>query len=299
MNSKTNSTQSTVNRNSKEALAGSVKFYKQHLAVCTGGAAELWAARVEEMEGLFATLNQALKDRGLNKLIKLGACDMPTVGAEGFDIFLMPDMLVLPEITIDKVEKLANALENQFTEGLPFDVRPMAGGDHVFVCTHANRDERCGIWGIPLYQALEQEIKRQDAIAEVYQISHVGGHKFAATCLIYPQGIWYGNLRAEDAARLVAEHLNEERLLAEHYRGRLGTTACQQVAEAAAARALLNVYSEYESLSVEVYEENNVARAQALAVVHDRKGYRKIKAMFTLSCPNMRWTVDDDPLFVP
>lgn len=297
MNSKTNSTQSTVNRNSKQALAGSVKFYKQHLVVCTGGPPELWATRVEEMEGLFARLNQALKDRGLNKLIKLAACDMPSMGTEGLDIFLMPDMLVLPEITIDKVEKLANALEDQFTKGLPFDVRPMAGGDHLFVCTHANRDERCGIWGIPFYQALQEQIKEQDAIAEVYQISHVGGHKFAATCLIYPQGIWYGNLRAEDAARLVAEHLNEERLLPEYYRGRLGTTSCQQVAEAAAATILLKVYSEYESLSVNVREEDNQAHAQALAVVRDSKGYRKIKAVFTLSCENMRWTIDEEPLF--
>ncbi len=297
MNSKTNSSESAVNRNSKQTLAGSVKFYKQHLVVCTGGPPELWAARVEEMEGLFARLNQALKERGLKKTIKLGACDMPSIGTNGFDIFLMPDMLVLPEITIDKVDKLANALENQFTKGLPFDVRPMAGGDHLFVCTHANRDERCGTWGIPFYQAVQEEVKQQDAIAEVYQISHVGGHKFAATCIVYPQGIWYGNLRAENAARLVAEHLNEERLLPEYYRGRLGTTASQQVAEAAAASVLLKTYASYESLSVDVYEEENQARAQALAMVYDNRRYHKIKATFTLSCANMRWTIDTPPLF--
>ena len=239
MNSKTNSTQSTVNRTSQEPLAGTVKFYQQHLAVCTGGPPELWAARVEEMEGLFAALSQALKARALNKLIKLAACDAPSTGAEGFDIFLMPDMLVLPEITLDKVEKLANALEKQFQEGLPFDVRPMAGGDHLFVCTHTNRDERCGVWGKAFYDALQQEVERQNAIAYVHQISHVGGHKYAANCLIYPSGIWYGNLRPEDAPRLVAEHLNNERLLPNHYRGRMGTTVSQQVAEAEAARVLL------------------------------------------------------------
>ncbi|MGB0389769.1 MAG: hypothetical protein ACPGWR_33530, partial [Ardenticatenaceae bacterium] len=80
MNSKANSSESTVNRTGEEPLAGSVKYYRQHMVVCTGGPHELWAARVEQMEGLFATLSQALKARGLNKVIKVGACDAPSMG---------------------------------------------------------------------------------------------------------------------------------------------------------------------------------------------------------------------------
>jgi (2Fe-2S) ferredoxin len=281
----------------EQPLAGSVKPYQQHLAVCTGGSPELWAARVEEMEGLLRALSLALEARGLNKRIKLTACDAPSTGTEGFDIFLMPDMLVLPEITVDKVDRLVNALQRQFEQGLPFDVEPMPGGDHVFVCVHANRDVRCGEWGPLLYEALAQEVEAQGAIAHLHRTSHIGGHAFAATCIVYPQGIWYGNLRPENAARLVDQHLNRERLLPEHYRGRLGASSCQQVAEAQAARVLIKAYPDYESLTVEVEEVKGQATATARAVVPGAGGYVTISAAFKLSCPVVWWTADDEPIF--
>jgi (2Fe-2S) ferredoxin len=218
----------------QEPLAGTVKPYAHHLAVCTGGPPELWAARVEEMEGLFATLYSSLTARGLQKQVKLTACDTASHG-EGLDILLLPEMLVLPEISAEKVDRLVAALAADFQGGLPFDVMPMAGGDHVFVCVHANRDARCGKWGPLFYEALAHEVTRQGAIAHVHRTSHIGGHRFAATCIVYPQGIWYGRLRPEDAGRFVEEVLLEERLLADHYRGRLGLNPAQQVAEAKAA----------------------------------------------------------------
>lgn len=288
---------SSVNEDD-QPLAGSVKPYQQHLAVCTGGPPELWQARVEEMEGLFSALSLALQARGLNKTIKLTACDAPSTGAEGFDIFLMPDMLVLPEITVGKVDRLANALLKQFEAGLPFDVAPMAGGDHLFVCVHANRDARCGEWGPLFHDALTREVAAQGAIAHVHRTSHIGGHAFAATCIAYPQGIWYGNLRPENAARLVDQHLNQERLLPEHYRGRLGISSCQQAAEAEAARVLIAAHPAYESLMVEVVEEKGRAAARARAVVPTPNGPVQLSAEFTLSCPVIWWTADDEPIWL-
>ncbi|MGH2541639.1 MAG: sucrase/ferredoxin-like domain-containing protein, partial [Ardenticatenaceae bacterium] len=144
------------------------------------------------------------------------------------------------------------------------------------------------------------EVEIQGAIAEVHRTSHIGGHRFAATCIVYPQGIWYGELRPEDASRLVEEHLLNERLLPDHYRGRLGTSTCQQVAEAEAARILIGTYPEYESLSVEVQkdEAGREASAVARAVVPGPIGYMTVRAEWTLSCPLIWWTADDEPLFI-
>lgn len=277
-----------------EPLAGSVSPYQQHLAICTGGPPELWQSRVEEMEGVFGALEVALRVRGLHKQIKLTACDAPSTGAEGFDIFLLPDMLILPEITVHKVEKLADALVKQFEEGLPFDVQPMAGGDHIFVCVHGNRDERCGIWGPLLYAALEDEIAQQNAIAHLHKTSHIGGHRYAATCIIYPQGIWYGNLRPDHAARLVDEHLNHEQLLPEFYRGRLGTSAVQQSAEAAATAQLREQYPRYDTIGVDVVVEDDYAIAHARARVPTPRGFQSLESRFQLRRRDHYWLADEE-----
>lgn len=276
----------------EEPLAGSVSPYQQHLAICTGGPPELWQSRVEEMEGVFGALEVALRVRGLHKQIKLTACDAPSTGAEGFDIFLLPDMLILPEITVNKVERLADALVKQFEEGLPFDVQPMAGGDHIFVCVHANRDERCGVWGPLFYTALQREIQVQDAIAHIHQTSHIGGHRYAATCIIYPQGVWYGNLRPEDAAKVVDDHLNHEQLLPEFYRGRLGTSALQQSAEAAAVGQLRQQFSRYDTLGVDVVEQDNHATAHARARVITSTGLQSLESRFHLQRQHQFWQVE-------
>jgi hypothetical protein len=280
--------------NHNEPLAGTVSPYQQHLIVCTGGPPELWQSRVEEMSGVFSALEVALRVRGLNKHIKLAACDAPSTGAEGFDLFLLPDMLMLPEITAQKVEKLADALVKQFEEGLPFDVEPMAGGDHVFVCTHGNRDERCGIEGTAFYHALEKEVKAQNAIAHVHQISHIGGHRYAATCIIYPHGIWYGNLRPADAARVVDEHLNNEQLLPEFYRGRLGVSSLQQCAEAAAVTQLRHQVRTYETVEVNVVEDGDRATAhvKARALVSGRA--TSLSTQIRLKNKGKYWLVDNE-----
>jgi (2Fe-2S) ferredoxin len=49
--------------------------------------------------------------------------------------------------------------------------------------------------------------------------SHVGGHKYAGNLLVYPEGIWYGYVRPDDAARLVGEHLIGGRILTDLHRG--------------------------------------------------------------------------------
>ena len=71
-------------------------------------------------------------------------------------------------------------------------------GKHIFVCTHAARDERCGIYGPGMITKLsEQLIKQGHEDVTVYSASHVGGHKFAGCLLAYPEGDWYGLLNAD------------------------------------------------------------------------------------------------------
>lgn len=65
------------------------------------------------------------------------------------------------------------------------------------VCVHGRRDRCCAQHGAPVFRA----IKAQGV--DVWQTSHLGGHRFAACALWLPEGLMYGRLHAEHAAAFV------------------------------------------------------------------------------------------------
>ena len=198
-------------------LAGSVKPYHRHAFACTG--ARSWPARLEDAEGLLGAMAREVHDlRGAEGPIpKLTATD-ETSSAEGLDLLVFPEAVRYRGIDRDRwrivLEEhlLGGARAGVESEPLP--------GRHVFVCVHAARDDRCGRCGPPLIEALEAAIEREGlAGVQVRATSHVGGHKYAGNVIVYPEGVWYGYVRPEDAGRLVREHLREGRLLADLHRG--------------------------------------------------------------------------------
>jgi hypothetical protein len=61
-------------------------------------------------------------------------------------------------------------------------------GEPVFlVCTHAKRSLCCSRYGVPLARALSVRHPGQ-----VWETTHVGGHRFAANLVILPHGLFYG-----------------------------------------------------------------------------------------------------------
>jgi hypothetical protein len=71
----------------------------------------------------------------------------------------------------------------------------------VLTCVHGKRDRCCAKWGRPVHRAFE----RAPSVT-AWQTTHLGGHRFAPTTLVLPDGIHYGRLRPGDAAPLVEAH---------------------------------------------------------------------------------------------
>lgn len=67
------------------------------------------------------------------------------------------------------------------------------------VCTHGKRDRCCALRGMPIFHALAAEG------ADVWQTSHLGGHRFAATSVRFPDGYAFGYLTVEHVPALIAE----------------------------------------------------------------------------------------------
>lgn len=72
----------------------------------------------------------------------------------------------------------------------------------ILICTHGRRDRCCGSSGTELFQSLS----RCDDLADVRlrRTSHTGGHRFAPTALVLPEGTLWGYLDPDAMRRVVA-----------------------------------------------------------------------------------------------
>ncbi|MFF2775903.1 sucrase ferredoxin [Streptomyces sp. NPDC058052] len=94
----------------------------------------------------------------------------------------------------------------------------------LLVCTHGLHDTCCALRGRPVARALSEGWPQL-----VWECTHVGGDRFAANVVVAPDGVYYGNLDALSAVRVVEEHLSD-RIHPDHLRGYTGLTPPQQAA---------------------------------------------------------------------
>jgi len=103
----------------------------------------------------------------------------------------------------------------------------------LLVCTHGRHDACCAERGRPLASALATVAPEQ-----TWEVSHVGGDRFAANVVVLPDGLYYGRLAVEDADVFAADVL-ARRLDLDHLRGRSAYPFAVQAAEIALRRHLL------------------------------------------------------------
>jgi hypothetical protein len=98
----------------------------------------------------------------------------------------------------------------------------------LLVCGHGRRNVCCARLGVPLAQALSARYSRQ-----VWETSHVGGHRFAANLVILPHGLYYGPVDTEAAVAAISAY-EQGAIVPDRYRGRAGQP--QEVQELEHAR---------------------------------------------------------------
>jgi len=110
---------------------------------------------------------------------------------------------------------------NSYDDILSLDLNAIIAGDALqpvdeqlyAVCTNGRRDVCCSKYGVALVESLAKQVG-----TAAWRISHMGGHRFAATMLCFPHGIGYGYLDAEHAPAVIESYTNG-RMLLDHYRG--------------------------------------------------------------------------------
>ncbi|MFF7637940.1 sucrase ferredoxin [Kitasatospora sp. NPDC008050] len=73
------------------------------------------------------------------------------------------------------------------------------GGPLALVCTNGRRDRCCALLGRPLAAELATA-----GHSEVWEVTHLGGHRFSPTMLVLPYGYAYGRLTEASAKEVLA-----------------------------------------------------------------------------------------------
>ena len=131
---------------------------------------------------------------------------------------------------------------SDLTEGLDLDLAglragrpsglPAYDGSVLCVCTHGRHDACCAERGRPVARALAQAHPE-----ETWEVSHIGGDRFAGNLLVLPHGLYYGRLEPPSALAVAGSHLTGH-LDLDHLRGRSGHPMPVQYAEIALRREL-------------------------------------------------------------
>jgi hypothetical protein len=109
---------------------------------------------------------------------------------------------------------------------------PAYDGEIYCVCTNGRHDACCAEFGRPVAKALAGAYPE-----ETWEVSHVGGDRYAGNMVLLPHGLYYGRLDPATALAAVEAHRRGE-LHLDRLRGRSSYPMAVQAAEIALRRKL-------------------------------------------------------------
>ena len=175
---------------------------------------------------------EAVLESGLDQEVAAGLKRI--TGRHRIRLLLIRRVNGKPEPTARTCYAVHSGLEEQWIQSLELDdlsalleidlsgmregERPDAGRPRedplYLVCTHGRHDRCCARYGEPVVRSLATE-----RTEETWEVSHVGGDRFAANLVCLPHGLYFGRVDPADAVEVVS--LYEQGLIhLDHYRGR-------------------------------------------------------------------------------
>lgn len=138
------------------------------------------------------------------------------------------------------------------------DGRPHTGDPLALVCTNGKRDRCCALLGRPLAAELAAS-----GVEGVWEVTHLGGHRFSPTLLVLPYGYAYGRAEAH-AVKEVLHSVREGRIVVEGCRGNSAWDRPGQAAELAVRTAA----GEYAAETLAVIRTEGAAPRWEVTVAH-------------------------------
>ena len=199
-------------------------------------------------------------------------------------------------------QNIISVLENHFQQNpvlayqAPFPTVP-----RLLVCTHGQYDQCCAKYGQSIFQYFRDYCQMENLPLEVWQSTHIGGHRFAATAIVFPSGHTYGRIEKNQVPTIVHSIL-ENRIFLPAYRGNFHLPSLEQTIEAYATK-----YFQKQVDSVEL-QLQSIEKHDSYVVAHVKRANAEDECTLTLvqkefiapsSCdqiesvtPKLRWVLD-------
>lgn len=176
-------------------------------------------------DGLGASLKQRAKAlRAKILLVRRARAARDPERLNVFAAFAHPDRPRVEHGTVADLREVLDLDLSAFREG---GSTGLAAYDAplLCVCTNGRHDACCAEFGRPVAMALDAAHPEH-----TWEVSHIGGDRFAGNMVVLPEGLYYGRLDPRSALAVVGAHLAGD-LDLDHLRGRSSHPMAVQAAE--------------------------------------------------------------------
>ncbi|GAA3767120.1 sucrase/ferredoxin-like family protein [Streptomyces phyllanthi] len=232
------STCTTASRHFDEPLAGTSATARTWLLLEQPGP---WGARALTSSHLDPAVGRALEAAADGTGVRVALIRRPGRHADCHTVrerrvyaaHTVPGNMWLHSTTTTDPEQLldldftALATGDHHTFGSVLRGRPHTGDPLALVCTNGKRDRCCALLGRPLAAELAAS-----GVEGVWEVTHLGGHRFSPTLLVLPTGYAYGRAEAHHVKE-VLQGVREGRIVTEGCRGSSAWERPGQAAELA------------------------------------------------------------------
>ncbi|MGW0334216.1 sucrase ferredoxin [Streptomyces sp. NPDC003011] len=274
------STCSTVSRDSDEPVSGTAATATTWLLLEQSGP---WGAKALTSSHLDPVLGRALEAAAKGTGVRVVLIRRPGRHADGgtaatrqvYAAHTVPGNVWLRSATTRDPRRLLDVDLAALGRGdhgsfdAALDGRPHTGDPLALVCTNGKRDRCCALLGRPLAAELAAS-----GVEGVWEVTHLGGHRFSPTLLVLPYGYAYGRAEAH-AVKEVLHGAREGRIVVEGCRGNSAWERPGQAAELAVRKAV----GEYTADTLAVVRTHCAAPGWEVTVGHtDGRRWRVVVA---------------------
>ncbi|MFE1013829.1 sucrase ferredoxin [Streptomyces sp. NPDC058794] len=263
------STCSSVSRNLDEPVAGTAPVARTWLLLEQPGP---WGAKALTSSHLDPALGRALEAAAKGTGVRVALIRRPGRHADRHTLaerrvyaaHTVPGNVWLHVTTLTDPRRLLDLDFAALGEGdrRAFDsvleAAPHLGDPLALVCTNGKRDRCCALLGRPLAAELAAS-----GDGDVWEVTHLGGHRFSPTVLVLPHGYAYGRVQGH-AVKEILRGARQGRIVVEDCRGNSAWERPAQAAELAVRAAV----GEEAAQALDVVRTDGAASRWEVTVAH-------------------------------